>query len=228
MESDERQASPADLPGAHGHDEFIEVRYTIPVDLHRRVQELAVQEGWPADEALLTVLSHGAAYVAGQQEVDRINCGDADVREQAEKFHSLAMSLDGSNSVMKFRAYQLGGAVQTLEWNVAGLRGENELGKRRLEIYKAEAQELKDQAAALQSENERLRGEAAQRTKEEGMARAVAAHVAALQRENKRLADELAECVARLRVLEPDGPKPGLLGRLIGFLLAHQSRGSRP
>lgn len=161
METNGQQSPPERPEEADASDQFIEVRFTVPKDLHRRIQELAAQEGWPADEALLTVISHGAAYVAGQAEVARINRGEADVREQAEKFHSMAMQLDGSNAVMKFRAYTLGVAVQTLEWNVTGLRGEHQLATKRLEIYRASEQELKDQLITLQRENGRLANELA-------------------------------------------------------------------
>lgn len=161
METD-GQPLPPDAPEtASDGGEFIDVHFTVPRDLHQRVQDLAAGEGWPPEEALLTVLSHGAAYVAGQADVERINRGDADVRAEAEKFHSMAMQLDGSNAVLKFRAYQLGIAVRTLEWNVTGLRGEHGLAHTRLEIYRSSEQELKNQLATLKEENERLTQELA-------------------------------------------------------------------
>lgn len=151
--------SPTQPPEAG--DPVTEVRFLAPVDLYRRIQQIATEQGWPAEEAILTVLSYGVAYVTGQADVDQINRGEADVREALERFHSMAMQLDASNAVLKFRAYELGLAVRTLEWNVTGLKGENELAKTRLEMYRSEVRELKEQIAALQRANERLQRELA-------------------------------------------------------------------
>lgn len=138
-------------------DEVRRVELELPEPLYRRALNLASRERWPQNEALLTVLSHGIAHLEGERRVGHLNSGGPDGPAEAERLARRAMELDGAYSVMKFRAFRLQEAVEILEMNVSGLRGENRLAKHRLASYEADEARLKAELAELRRVNERLR-----------------------------------------------------------------------
>ncbi|HZT07719.1 MAG TPA: hypothetical protein VFC51_11860 [Chloroflexota bacterium] len=128
------------------------VQIDLPSEVYERACELASRERWPEPEVWLTLISYGLAYLEGERELSRLNRGDPDLRAEVERFHAQAMQLDSAYSVMKFRAFELAKLVKVLEMNIAGLRGENELAKHRLAMFRADEQRLKAEMAVLRAQ----------------------------------------------------------------------------
>lgn len=137
--------------------EVVRVELEVPAELYRRALALAEEEDWPRREALLTALSHGVACLEGEDSLAALDRGEADPRAEAERFRRMAMGLQGAYSVMKFRAWELGERVKTLEMNVSGLRADNRLAHHRLQMFRQEEQRLRAELATLRTENAELR-----------------------------------------------------------------------
>ncbi|MBI4492838.1 MAG: hypothetical protein HY690_08615 [Chloroflexi bacterium] len=137
------------------------VELMLPARLYQQALALAAEQGWPEQEALLTVLSHGLAYLQGECELSRLNRGEPDLRAEAERWRQRAMELEGAYAVMKFRAWERGEHLKTLELNVSGLRGENELARSRLATFRADEARLKAELAALREQHAALQAQVA-------------------------------------------------------------------
>ncbi len=96
---------------------------TFPV-LEETFQELLTlcrENGWSEDEGLRIVFANGLAYLKNEREFSRWNGQARDA--EALRLAKYANEMSSMYAVMKFRAFNYREAMQTLEFNVTGLRG---------------------------------------------------------------------------------------------------------
>lgn len=120
---------------------------TFPV-LEETFQELLTlccENGWSEDEGLRIVFANGLAYLKNEREFSRWNgqAGDA----EALRLAKYANEMNSMYAVMKFRAFNYRAAMQTLEFNVAGLRGLLAHTEATIERLRAENEQLKAELA---------------------------------------------------------------------------------
>lgn len=92
-------------------------------ETYQQAMELAEANGWPAEEALLTIFAHGLAKLRGDQGIPHPVDEEALLRQ--------FMRLDGMYSVMKYRAFRLTGDNQRMGMALAAYKQEY-FGMRRL------------------------------------------------------------------------------------------------
>ncbi len=139
MENDEEL-----FAGAKNHP----VAFSLLEETYQEFQALCRQNGWSEEEDLLTVFANGVAYLKNERDFSRWNGQDRDA--ELLRLARYGNDMNAGYSVMKFRAFNYRQAVQTLEFNVTGLRGL---------LAHAEAT-----IERLRAENERLKTELAQKT----------------------------------------------------------------
>jgi len=114
------------------------------------IVELCQEENWKLDEGLRIVMANGLAYLRGERNLAHLAAGDMDLASELEKRIDELADYQRMYAVMKFKAFSLLQVARTLEFNVAGLRGEREMARQTMLM-------LRQQVAALKSENSGLR-----------------------------------------------------------------------
>ncbi len=105
-------------------------------ETYQRVMELAQANGWPEEEALLTVFAHGLAALQGErQQIE----GNDDV----ESLRRQLSSLDGMYSVMKFRTFTLTQENQRMAMALSAYQQEHPALMRLVERLRSELEDAK-------------------------------------------------------------------------------------
>jgi len=136
---------------------IVEVMVRLPAHLYNRTLTLARTHGWPHEEAVLTVLSHGLTYLEARFELRVPEDPSRDLRAEAERWLRYAMDLHGANAVLKFRTFEQAERLKVLEMKLAGLEGETSLARLRLARFRDDERRLIRELEQLRQENEALR-----------------------------------------------------------------------
>lgn len=105
-------------------------------ETYQRAMELAQANGWPEEEALLTVFAHGLATLQGEWQ-------KAEGSDDVESLHRRLMSLDGMYSVMKFRTFTLTQENQRMAMALAAYQQEQPALMRVVERLRSELEDAK-------------------------------------------------------------------------------------
>lgn len=115
------------------------------------IQDLASEQGWPLDEALLTLIGYGIGYAQGERFVH----ADSDERQ---RFVERLNLLESQHAVMKFRAYTLQRDNKRLELRESGAQHVAAMADAVLIPLQQERKQWRTEKVMLQAEIERLRG----------------------------------------------------------------------
>ncbi len=129
---------------------IVEVMVRLPVQLYDRTLTVAQTQGWPREEALLTVLSYGLTYLEATGKVLVPERPGTDLRAEAARWRRYAMELQGANAVLKFRTFEQAQRLKALELKVAGLEGETSLARLRLARFRDDERRLTRELEQLQ------------------------------------------------------------------------------
>ncbi len=121
------------------------VAFSLLEETYQEFQALCRENGWSEEEGLLNVFANGIAYLKNERDFSRWN-------SQARDAELLRLARYGNEmyagySVMKFHAFTYLQAVQTLEFNVTGLRGMQAHAEATIERLRAENEQLKAELA---------------------------------------------------------------------------------
>lgn len=103
---------------------------------YQRAMKLALANGWPEDEALLTVFAHGLATLTFEGR-------EAEGHDDVESLRRRLMSLDGMYSVMKFRTFTLTQENQRMAMALSAYQQEHPALMRLVERLRAELEDAK-------------------------------------------------------------------------------------
>ncbi len=136
MENDEEL-----FAGAKNHA----VAFSLLEETYQEFLTLCQENGWSEEEGLLNVFANGIAYVKNERDFSRWNGQDRDA--EILRIARYGNDMNAAYSIMKFRAYTYRQAVQTLEFNVTGLRGLLAHAEATIERLRAENEHLKAELA---------------------------------------------------------------------------------
>ncbi|GIW09094.1 MAG: hypothetical protein KatS3mg061_0151 [Dehalococcoidia bacterium] len=136
---------------------FRRVELHLLEETYQAAQELIAAEHWSEEAGLLTIFAAGLAFLRGERELAQLSQGEPALRAEVNRLLQRLVACEGQYAVMKFRAFSLKRDNRVLEMHEAGLRGENELSRVRLEQFRRQESQLRAELARLQAENERLR-----------------------------------------------------------------------
>jgi len=128
-------------------------------ETYQSALSLAQNNGWPEAEALRIVFANGLAFLTGEASLSRIQRSDLPQQVLDDLNRVLRQLLEESSryASLKFKAYRMSQDNQTLSMREAGLRGELELAKHRLMLFRQDEETLKQRLSALEAENATLR-----------------------------------------------------------------------
>lgn len=139
-------------------DGVTECRVSLPIldETYQELRRLIEENEWDEEEGLRIILTRGLAYLKGEAEISQLQSADSDLAEDLNRIRRRLMEYESMYAVMKFTAFRLREIARTLELNVVGLRGENNLCHSTLRL-------LREEIARLKAENARLKGLVAER-----------------------------------------------------------------
>ena len=105
-------------------------------ETYQRAIELAKANGWPEEEALLTVFAHGLATLQGEWQ-------QAEGSDDVESLRRRLSSLDGMYSVMKFRTFTLTQENQRMAMALSAYQQEHPALMRLVERLRSELEDAK-------------------------------------------------------------------------------------
>jgi hypothetical protein len=128
-------------------------------ETYQSAMSLAESNGWSEAEALRIVFANGLAFLAAEASLSKIQRSDMP-QEALEDLNRVVRQLLEESSryaSLKFKAYRMSQDNQVLSMREAGLRGELELAKHRLTLFRQDEEALKQRLSALEQENTVLR-----------------------------------------------------------------------
>ena len=125
------------------------VEVALLEETYQDILALCRQEEWDEDEGRRIVMARGLAYLQGNAEIARLNSNDVDLAAELRDKVQQVADYHGMYSVMKLKAFKLLQVAQTLEMNVAGLRGELNLARSTIPMLRQKINELKTENAEL-------------------------------------------------------------------------------
>jgi len=135
----------------------IMVEMAILEETYRDALALIKENNWDELEGLQIVFANGLYYLRGEKQLSGLGREREDVEREVQRLSAELIDMYSKYAVMKFRAYTLNEAKQTLEFNVTGLNTENRWSTARLKKFREDEEELRRELEALRTENERLR-----------------------------------------------------------------------
>jgi hypothetical protein len=135
------------------------VQLEILEETYRQIMSLAESNGWSEADALRIVFDSGLAFLTGEASVSRIQRSDLPQEVLDDLNRTVRQLLEESSryASLKFKAYRMSQDNEALSMREAGLRGELELAKHRLSLFRRDEEALKQRLAALEHENTALR-----------------------------------------------------------------------
>jgi hypothetical protein len=135
------------------------VQLEILEETYRSAMSLAESNGWSEAETLRVVFANGLAFLTGEAAVSKIQRSDLPQEVLEDLNRTVRQLLEESSryASLKFKAYRMSQDNQTLSMREAGLRGELELAKHRLTLFRQDENTLKQRLLALEEENTQLR-----------------------------------------------------------------------
>jgi hypothetical protein len=155
--NDEATTLAARAPNLGESAGFRRVELHLLEETYQAAQELIAAEHWSEEAGLLTIFAAGLAFLRGERKLAQLSQGEPALRAEVNRLLQRLVACEGQYAVMKFRAFSLERDNRVLEMHEAGLRGENELSRVRLEQFRRQESQLRAELARLQAENERLR-----------------------------------------------------------------------
>lgn len=119
-------------------------------EAYQRLKDLCENNKWSEEEGLRIILSNGIAYIENERTFSRWDQQDSNA--EMLRLARLAAERDAMYSVMKFRAFECSQAKQTLEFNVTGLRGLNNMAYATIDHLREENEHLKAELTNLRRE----------------------------------------------------------------------------
>jgi hypothetical protein len=136
-----------------------EVQLEILEETFQSAMLLAESNGWSEAEALRIVFANGLAFLGGEASLAKIERSDLP-QEALEDLNRVVRQLLEESSryaSLKFKAYRMSQDNEVLSMREAGLRGELDLAKHRLTLFRQDEEALKQRLSALEQENTVLR-----------------------------------------------------------------------
>ena len=137
MEGDEQL-----FEGAKSH----QVGFALLEETYQEFLALCQANRWNEEEGLLNVFVNGIAYLKNERDFSRWNGRSRD--DEMLRLARYGNDMNAAYSIMKFRAFTYRQDVQTLEFNLTGVRGLLALSESTLEKLRAENERLKAELAA--------------------------------------------------------------------------------
>ena len=134
---------------------LIEVR--VLGETLREANHLIGENGWKVDEGLRIIFANGLYYLRGQKRIEGLDGYESGLAAEVERLSKELMDMQSMYAVMKFRAFSLEQAKQTLEFNVVGLEGENRWSGERMKKFREDEELIRAEVDRLRQENEQLR-----------------------------------------------------------------------
>jgi len=135
------------------------VQLEILQETYQSAMSLAESNGWSEAEALRIVFANGLAFLAAEASLSKIQRSDVP-QEALEDMNRVVRQLLEESSryaSLKFKAYRMSQDNQVLSMREAGLRGELDLAKHRLMLFRQDEEALKQRLSMLEKENAELR-----------------------------------------------------------------------
>ncbi|MCL4393755.1 MAG: hypothetical protein M1482_02905 [Chloroflexi bacterium] len=122
------------------------VTFSLLEETYQEFMTLCQANGWSEEEGLPTVFANGIAYLKNERDFSLWNGQDRDA--EMLRLARYGNDMYAGYSIMKFRAFTYHQDMQTLEFNVTGLRGLLALSEATVERLRAENERLKADLAA--------------------------------------------------------------------------------
>lgn len=135
------------------------VQLEVLEEAYRSALWLAEANGWSEADALRIVFDSGLAFLTGEASVSKIQRSDLP-QQVLDDLNRVLRQLQEESSryaSLKFKAYRMSQDNETLTMRESGLRGELELAKHRLALFRRDEEGLKQRLTALEAENATLR-----------------------------------------------------------------------
>ncbi|MBI2913970.1 MAG: hypothetical protein HYY03_08625 [Chloroflexi bacterium] len=115
------------------------------------------ENGWPEQEGLQIIFANGVYYLLGEKCLRGAATDATHQAAEVERLTAELMEMHSKYAVMKFRAFTLQQAKQTLEFNVVGLERENRWSGERLRQFRQDEEQLRAELRAVRAERDALR-----------------------------------------------------------------------
>jgi hypothetical protein len=135
------------------------VQLELLEETYQAALSLAEDNGWSETDALRAIFVNGLAFLAGEASLSRIQRSDLpqDALEDLNRVVRQLLEESSRYASLKFKAYRMSQDNETLSMRESGLRGELELAKHRLTLFRQDEEILKQRLSALEAENATLR-----------------------------------------------------------------------
>jgi hypothetical protein len=135
------------------------VRLEVLEETYQSAVSLAETNGWPEPDALRIVFANGLAFLAAEASLAKIERSDLPDEALEDLNRTVRQLLEESSryASLKFKAYRMSQDNQVLSMREAGLRGELDLAKHRLMLFRQDEEALKQRLSGLEQENTALR-----------------------------------------------------------------------
>jgi regulator of replication initiation timing len=135
------------------------VQLEILEEGYQSAMSLAESNGWPEPDALRIIFANGLAFLTGEASLSKVQRTDLP-QEALEDMNRVVRQLLEESSryaSLKFKAYRMSQDNQVLSMREAALRGELDLAKHRLMLFRQDEEALKQRLSALEQDNTALR-----------------------------------------------------------------------
>lgn len=135
------------------------VQLEILEETYRSAVSLAESNGWSEADALRIIFANGLAFLTGEACLSKIQRSDLpqEVLEDLNRVVRQLLEESSRYASLKFKAYRMSQDNEVLSMREAGLRGELDLAKHRLKLFRQDEEILKQRLAVLEEENTKLR-----------------------------------------------------------------------
>lgn len=136
-----------------------EAQLEILEETYQSAMSLAESNGWSEAEALRIVFANGLAFLAGEASLAKIERSDLpqEALEDVNRAVRQLMEESSRYASLKFKAYRMSQDNQVLSMREAALRGELDLAKHRLMLFRQDEEALKQRLSAVEQDNTVLR-----------------------------------------------------------------------
>jgi hypothetical protein len=132
-----------------------EISVPLLLEEVEKARELIEANNW-GEEGYHIIFSNGLAYLRGEARLQTIAANGAPAGE-LERITRELIDMHSQYAVMKFRAFMLDQARQTMEMNITGLKAENRWDGVRLRQFREDEERMGARIKYLEAETEALR-----------------------------------------------------------------------
>ncbi|MBI4302026.1 MAG: hypothetical protein HY664_05430 [Chloroflexi bacterium] len=123
----------------------------------QKALELIKENHWDEEEGHAIIFVNGLYHLRGERSLQALTCNDNASASEIERLSGELIAFQSKYAVMKFRAFSLDEAKQTLEFNVTGLKKQKDLSNYRIRKFREDEELLQAELRRLRQENEELR-----------------------------------------------------------------------